>query len=35
MVLGVVQQSGPRPVVQYLNEQLPATPDILAMSAPL
>jgi len=35
MVLGVVQQGGPRPVVQYLNEQLPATPDILAMSAPL
>jgi len=35
MVLGVVQQDGPRPVVQYLNERVSATPDILAMSAPL
>ena len=26
MVLGVVQQDGPRPVVEYLNECLPATP---------
>jgi hypothetical protein len=35
MILGVVQQDGPRPVVEYLNERVPATPDILAMAAPL
>src|ERR1700760_3717234 len=35
MVLGVVQHDGPRPVVQYLNERVPATPEILAMAAPL
>ncbi len=35
IVLGVVQQEGPRPVVEYLNARLPATPDVLAMSAPL
>jgi hypothetical protein len=35
MILGVVQQAGPRPVVEYLNERVPATPEILAMSAPL
>jgi len=34
-ILGVVQQTGPRPVVEYLNERVPATPEILAMSAPL
>lgn len=35
IVLGVVQQDGPSPVVEYLNERLPATPDILSLSAPL
>lgn len=35
MVLGVVQQDGPRPVVEYLNGRVPATPEILAMAAPL
>ncbi|PPD02413.1 MAG: hypothetical protein CTY36_09275, partial [Methylocystis sp.] len=35
MVLGVVRQDGPSPVVQYLNERLPATPEVLALSAPL
>ena len=34
-VLGVVQRDGPTPVVQYLNQPLPATPEVLAMSAPL
>lgn len=34
-VLGVVQRDGPTPVVQYLNQLLPATPEVLAMSAPL
>ncbi len=34
-VLGVVQQQGPTPMLQYLNEELPATPEILAMGAPL
>lgn len=34
-VLGVVQQDGPEPVLHYLNECLPATPDVLALSAPL
>jgi hypothetical protein len=35
MILGVVQQAGPRPVVEYMNERVPATPEILAMAAPL
>jgi hypothetical protein len=35
MILGVVQQDGPRPVVEYLNARVPATPDVLAMAAPL
>lgn len=35
MVLGVVQLNGPSPVVEYLNERLPATPEVLALSAPL
>jgi hypothetical protein len=35
LVLGVVQQDGPSPVVEYLNERVAATPDILAMAAPL
>jgi hypothetical protein len=35
IVLGVVQQDGPRPVVEYLNARVPATPEILALAAPL
>jgi hypothetical protein len=35
MVLGVVQQDRPRPVVEYLNARVPATPEILALAAPL
>lgn len=34
-VLGVVQRQGPAPMLQYLKESLPATPQILAMAAPL
>jgi hypothetical protein len=34
-VLGVVQRDGPTPLLQYLNETVPATPEVLAMSAPL
>ncbi len=34
-VLGVVQHDGPKPLVLYLNKPLPATPDVLAMAAPL
>ena len=34
-VLGVVQPDGPTPRLVYLNELLPATDDVLAMSAPL
>lgn len=34
-VLGVVQQDGPTPMLQYLNEPLPATDEVLAMAAPL
>lgn len=34
-VLGVVQHDGPKPMVLYLNKPLPATPDVLAMAAPL
>ena len=34
-VLGVVQQDGPRPLLLYLKEPLPASPDVLAMAAPL
>ena len=34
-VLGVVQRDGPTPMLQYLNEFLPATPEVLAGSAPL
>jgi hypothetical protein len=34
-VLGVVQQDGPKPMLLYLNRPLPATPDVLAMTAPL
>jgi hypothetical protein len=34
-VLGVVQRNGPGPMLQYLDETLPATPDVLALAAPL
>jgi len=34
-VLGVVQQEGPTPRLAYLNQPLPATPDVLALAAPL
>jgi hypothetical protein len=34
-VLGVVQRDGPAPMVQYLDQHLPATPEVLAMAAPL
>lgn len=34
-VLGVVQRDGPTPMLQYLSETLPATPEVLAMAAPL
>lgn len=34
-VLGVVQQDGPTPILQYLSEQVPATEEVLAMAAPL
>lgn len=34
-VLGVVQREGPAPMVEYLNRHLPATPEVLAMAAPL
>ena len=35
MVLGVVRQAGPHPVVEYVNARIPATPEVLAMAAPL
>jgi hypothetical protein len=34
-VLGVVQQEGPTPMVVYLSQLMPATPEVLAMAAPL
>ena len=34
-VLGVVQRQGPKPMLEYLKEPLPATSDVLAMAAPL
>ena len=34
-VLGVVQRDGPAPMLQYLSEPLAATPEVLAMAAPL
>jgi hypothetical protein len=34
-VLGVVQREGSKPMLEYLKEPLPATPEILAMAAPL
>lgn len=34
-VLGLVQWEGASPRLEYLNEPVPATPEILAMAAPL
>jgi hypothetical protein len=34
-VLGVVRRDGPSPMLGYLRELLPATPEVLAMAAPL
>ncbi len=34
-VLGVVQHDAPKPMVLYLNRPVAATPDVLAMAAPL
>ena len=34
-ILGVVQHDEPAPMLAYLNELVPATPDLLAMAAPL
>ena len=34
-ILGVVQREGPTPMLEYLNQLVPATPEILAMAAPL
>ena len=34
-VLGVVQQEGPTARLVYLNQPLPATPDVLGLAAPL
>jgi hypothetical protein len=34
-ILGVVQRDGPAPMLEYLNELLPATKDVLALAAPL
>jgi hypothetical protein len=34
-ILGVVQQDGPTPMLAYLDQHVPATPDVLAMAAPL
>lgn len=34
-VLGVVQHDAPKPMLLYLKEPVPATPDVLAMAAPL
>ena len=34
-ILGVVDQQGPTPRLVYLNELLPASDDVLALSAPL
>jgi hypothetical protein len=34
-VLGVVQHDGPTHMLAYLDHRLPATPEVLAMAAPL
>jgi hypothetical protein len=34
-ILGVVQQQGPTPMLAYLNQHVPATPQVLSMAAPM
>jgi len=34
-VLGVVQHDAPRPLLLYLKEPIPATPEVLSMAGPL
>ena len=34
-VLGVVQRDGPAPMLKYLSQHVPASPEVLAMAAPL
>src|SRR3989442_465781 len=34
-ILGVVLQEGPTPRLAYLNQYVPATPQVLAMAAPM
>src|SRR5260370_33902865 len=34
-ILGVVQHDGPNPMLVYLNQHVPATPEVLAMAAPM
>jgi hypothetical protein len=34
-ILGVVQQEGTTPMLAYLNQHVPATPQVLSMAAPL
>ena len=34
-VLGVVHHDGPSPVLMYLNQHVPASPEVLALAAPL
>src|SRR4051794_25189430 len=34
-VLGVVQRDGPTSTLEYLNERVPATDEVLAMASPL
>jgi hypothetical protein len=34
-ILGVVQQEGPTPMLAYLNQHVPATPQVLSMAAPM
>jgi hypothetical protein len=34
-IFGVVEHDGPTPMLAYLNEQVPATPEALALAAPL
>lgn len=34
-ILGVVRRDGPAPILDYLNQHVPATPEVLAMAAPL
>ena len=34
-VLGVVRRDGPAPMLEYLNQHVPASAEVLAMAAPL